>query len=606
MSAWKRSAVALGGLLLAGCAETGGRLDAPEAPAADAALLDGLFGVWQSTVGAAPPDSAVDPAVVDAFEGLNVEITERYVIGLVGNRCDDPSFRDAGAVPVGGIPPGGVTAAALALDSDQATEIAIACAGFVFDSLYLVDADTLLSSTGDAVYRLTRLEAAPGGTENGSTATLLDGPMSDGPMPDGPMIVGAVPAFAEPIGPAGPEAEPPVLARDRALPRTSDRQAVATAAPVAEPVAEPIDAAGGPEVPTPPATARRTVAQAPTDGVAEGAWPRPAAHLASYRQPANAAEGWRVLSARFPALGAMTPVLTEFQHPQQGRFVRLSAVGGPDGGIPALCRSIAAAGQYCGVITIAAGDRPTALAGGDLAPVPSAVAATPAPADPVPAEPTDPTPAEPATPIEAPPPPARPEEAPQTADAGGSTSPADPPAAAAAEEGPVDPAAVEAAPGEDPPPALTLTPTAPEPPTPADDAAASETGEETEMAAAPTQPPAAPEETAAAAVAAGLTADYLIGTWGFEDPQQACESGDFIAFFPEGTASLYDEFEGTWQIDGNTVRLALVSASAAESGDRRNIALDMQVDDLGDDQFRATFVSAGESAGMTAYRCPGR
>ena len=120
---------------------------------------------------------------------------------------------------------------------------------------------------------------------------------------------------------------------------------------------------------------------------------------------------------------------------------------------------------------------------------------------------------------------------------------------------------------------------------------------------------AAPEDAAplaTAAVAGALTSDYLVGTWGFEDQQQACDTGDFIAFFPEGTASLYDEFEGTWQIDGDVVRLALISASAAETGDRRNIMLDMRVEDLRDDQFRATFVSAGESAGMTAYRCPGR
>ena len=51
------------------------------------------------------------------------------------------------------------------------------------------------------------------------------------------------------------------------------------------------------------------------------------------------------------------------------------------------------------------------------------------------------------------------------------------------------------------------------------------------------------------------------------------------------------------------VHLHLTALDDLRASGRRDIFLDMRVENVTEDQFRATFVSAGESAAMAAFRC---
>ncbi|MCB9947086.1 MAG: hypothetical protein H6842_04565 [Rhodospirillaceae bacterium] len=369
------------------------------------------------------------------------------------------------------------------------------------------------------------------------------------------------------------------------------------------------------------------VAQSPP---AVASWPRQAAHLASYRQAGDAETGWQVLSARHTALRDMTPVLVSVDIPGRGRFLRLFAVPGSDAALRPLCAEMQGVGNYCQPMTITAADGAVALFGGT---VPQATASAPeAPVEPAPpavaeAPPPAPEPAEPAV-AQDDAQPAEPAAEPPTAAEAPTAE--EPQVAAMVDTGPLPGGShgaattavgaipgdwrgglegtpdAEAAPAQEPhPDHAAEEPVAVEPA--AEESAAEEPAAE-QHAAAPPAPEPAPQadvpanpETASAATM--LTPDFLYGRWGFSDPETGCNSADFIAFYPEGSANLYDELEGTWEIDGELVHLHLTALDEVRSSGRRDIFLDMRVENITDDRFQATFVSAGESAAMAAFRC---
>ena len=87
--------------------------------------------------------------------------------------------------------------------------------------------------------------------------------------------------------------------------------------------------------------------------------PRPAArrsgdyalHLASYREPGQAALGWDVLTREHPdALGDLAPARAAIDIEGRGRFHRLIAGPLPQGRADAACAALEDEGTYCAVV----------------------------------------------------------------------------------------------------------------------------------------------------------------------------------------------------------------------------------------------------------------
>ena len=142
-------------------------------------------------------------------------------------------------------------------------------------------------------------------------------------------------------------------------------------------------------------------------------------HLESYREAANATDGWAQLQARFPQLAGLSPVVVPIDLGDRGRYQRLLGVGGSQEQMQSVCGALDAAGQYCDVMRADRADRvavapapqqPAASVAAAPAPTAPTPAPTPAPSagpaalpgapadDPAPSEPasSDPTPPEPA------------------------------------------------------------------------------------------------------------------------------------------------------------------------------------------------------------------
>ncbi|MEX6725047.1 hypothetical protein [Parapedomonas caeni] len=100
------------------------------------------------------------------------------------------------------------------------------------------------------------------------------------------------------------------------------------------------------ETALPAPTATHDAAHPPAHDAPGDAGPRLRLHLASYALADNAATYWRTLTARVPALAALSPETAPTNIPGKGRMLRLYAVGDAATARTA-CAAIQAAGAYC-------------------------------------------------------------------------------------------------------------------------------------------------------------------------------------------------------------------------------------------------------------------
>ena len=84
----------------------------------------------------------------------------------------------------------------------------------------------------------------------------------------------------------------------------------------------------------------------PAAAASGGNW---AVHLASYRSPKNANDGWKTLQRQFPQLKGMTMRTSEFDSGKgRGTYIRLLAVGFPsEAAAKEFCQPLVAKRQFC-------------------------------------------------------------------------------------------------------------------------------------------------------------------------------------------------------------------------------------------------------------------
>ena len=122
-----------------------------------------------------------------------------------------------------------------------------------------------------------------------------------------------------------------------------DRDAQLDVGKMTEPPPPPLLADGAPKSPPPapePAPPEPKPEVPATPGV-----PGPTVQLGAYGSTAKAETAWRMLSSRFPAVGALTKQIT----PYSGGF-RLRAGAGSSAEAKAACAAVAAGGENCFVV----------------------------------------------------------------------------------------------------------------------------------------------------------------------------------------------------------------------------------------------------------------
>ncbi len=122
-----------------------------------------------------------------------------------------------------------------------------------------------------------------------------------------------------------------------------DRDAQLDVGKMTEPPPPPPLAEGAPK-PPPPAPKPPPPEPKPEVPATPGA-PGPTVQLGAYGSTAKAETAWRMLSSRFPAVGALTKQIT----PYSGGF-RLRAVAGSSAEAKAACAAVSAGGENCFVV----------------------------------------------------------------------------------------------------------------------------------------------------------------------------------------------------------------------------------------------------------------
>jgi hypothetical protein len=120
-----------------------------------------------------------------------------------------------------------------------------------------------------------------------------------------------------------------------------DRDAQLDVGKMTEPPPPPPLAEGAPK---PPPPAPKPPEPKPEPPATPGA-PGPTVQLGAYGSTAKAETAWRMLSSRFPAVGALTKQVT----PYSGGF-RLRAVAGSPAEAKAACAAVSAGGENCFVV----------------------------------------------------------------------------------------------------------------------------------------------------------------------------------------------------------------------------------------------------------------
>ena len=114
-----------------------------------------------------------------------------------------------------------------------------------------------------------------------------------------------------------------------------------------------------------------------------------------------------------------------------------------------------------------------------------------------------------------------------------------------------------------------------------------------------------PTGAQAAPQPAGLeaSADTLTGVWGI-NVAEACDGGETIAFYPEGTVSLFGSMDGTWSLDGSQVNMVLTSYDESGEPTRRDIDAVLTLDLLQSALFVGALTANDRTARITGHACP--
>lgn len=111
---------------------------------------------------------------------------------------------------------------------------------------------------------------------------------------------------------------------------------------------------------------------------------------------------------------------------------------------------------------------------------------------------------------------------------------------------------------------------------------------------------------ASAPARSGLAAvdrDELIGTWRIGAGVPGCAVANTIAFFPEGSARVYQDLEGEWTLEAGRVVLDLMRFGDDGRIDQAGIPMRLDLLSVEADRFEAELLDRDKETRVAARRC---